>query len=58
MTEKFYGLYHVWTGDTDAAYATKKFEEKFGSKPEQEIRFNNQLWIGPIPDERRPKSEV
>lgn len=58
MTEKFYGIYHVWTGDTDSAYAVQKFEEKFGGKPDKVYLFNNQLWIGPIPDERRPKSEV
>ncbi len=47
-------MFLVFTGDTQEQAAVNRFKNKYGLAPELIYHFNGQVWVGPVPKEKRP----
>ena len=45
-----YSIYNVYTASHDEQEAVKNFIQRFGAPPEKIMRFNDLLWVGPVPE--------
>lgn len=47
------GYYLVFTADVPEDIAARRFESRFGVPPQQIVEYNRQLWLGPVPDQKK-----
>lgn len=50
QTPHDYTLYLAFTPDTTLDKALKRFVDRFGTQPVNWFSYNNQIWVGPVPE--------